>query len=541
VAKTSAAKKTSRKAAPKVARKTRAPAKSASAGRKSAKKALPKAAPDKAPAGRRPVRKAPPKTAADAAPAGRKSARKVPPKTAPSPAPTPAPAGAQPAAAADGNANIRVRMYRVGFGDFFLLTVPGKHGPAHILVDCGVHAKNIGTMNDCVQDMKRETGNRLALVILTHNHADHMSGFATNFDDFANIEVGAVWITNRLDPKNADASKFMAQLTSVAQQLKSRLAADSNLADEETHRKVENALGVANEDGGSGSNAKALRLLQSGFRNKPPVFYYQGGDTPTLPDELEGMITAEILAPSPKDSGGDFSAADNKTEQYLAALGDDGVPDPEAPQPFDPAKWPAAARDYPKTTFDEFDGLDSIEKILAGMQPNALAAAADKLDGTLNNQSLVVLFTCNGKKLLFVGDAQWGNWAYWLYGKTVTGSDPGISARAKEILGSIDFYKVGHHGSTNATPVPAVDALNQLCACMCSTAMGAYGKPDKKTEVPRTRLMDALETRIGKRLVRSDWVQANDAKAEPQAREEAGDELPAGFSTPGNLYIDFNL
>ena len=113
--------------------------------------------------------------------------------------------------------------------------------------------------------------------------------------------------------------------------------------------------------------------------------------------------------------------------------------------------------------------------MLADMQPDALAAAADKLDGTLNNQSLVVLFTCNGKKLLFVGDAQWGNWAYWLYGRAVTGSDPGISDRAKEILGSIDFYKVGHHGSTNATPIPAVGALNHGCACMCSTATGAYG------------------------------------------------------------------
>jgi hypothetical protein len=34
-------------------------------------------------------------------------------------------------------------MYRVGFGDFFLLTVPTPTGPAHILIDCGVHAGDI--------------------------------------------------------------------------------------------------------------------------------------------------------------------------------------------------------------------------------------------------------------------------------------------------------------------------------------------------------------------------------------------------------------
>ena len=453
----------------------------------------------------------------------------------------PASANARQVPGAAGQAKIRIRMYRIGFGDFFLMTVPGKSGPAHILIDCGVHAKPIGSINDCVQNMAQVTGKNLALVILTHYPADHMSGFASNYNDFSGFTVGAVWITNRLDPKNPDASKFMAQLTSVAQQLKMQLGAREDVAGIEAHNKVENALGVASEDGGGGSNVKALQLLRSGFKNKPPVYYYQGGDAPTLPDELEGMITAEILAPSPKDSAGEFAASDNKTEQYLAALGDVGVPDAKKIQPFDPKKWPGSADEYPKATFEELDGIDGMEKTLGGMQPDALAAAADKLDGTLNNQSLVVLFTCNGKKLLFVGDAQWGNWAYWLYGKAVNGSDPGISDRAKEILGTIDFYKVGHHGSTNATPIPVVDALNQRCAAMCSTATGAFGSAARKTEVPRTALMEALETRTGKRLVRSDWVSAGNAKPDEQAREETP-ALPKGFTSPdAGLYIDYTL
>ncbi len=174
-------------------------------------------------------------------------------------------------------------------------------------------------------------------------------------------------------------------------------------------------------------------------------------------------------------------------------------------QPFE-KKWPADSADYPPEAFDEFDsglvgkgqhrkrdGAAAMQAALENMQPDVLAATADKLDGTLNNQSLVVLFTCKGKKLLFVGDAQWGNWAYWLYGKAVTGADPGITATARDILGSIDFYKVGHHGSTNATPIPAVGALSHNCSAMCSTATGAYGSPAKKTEVPRTALIDALE------------------------------------------------
>lgn len=455
--------------------------------------------------------------------------------------------------AAGASGNIRVRMYRVGFGDFFLLTVPGTNGPAHILIDCGVHAANIGSIDDCIQDMKKESGSHLALVILTHYHADHMSGFATNYDEFAEFDVGAVWITNRLDPKNKEHSKFMARLTSVAQQLRLQLGARDDDAAIEARRKVENALGVAGKKGSDGTNAKALRLLQSGFKNRPPVYYYQGGDQPTLPDEIDGMITAEILGPSPKDSAGEFAASDNKTEQYLTALGENGVPHVRRVQPFDKKKWKSNAADYPSETFGEFDtktlsneqeckrqGAAQMECLLLNMQPDVLAAAADKLDGTLNNQSLVVLFTCRGKKLLFVGDAQWGNWAFWLYGKAVSGADPGITVRARDILGSIDFYKVGHHGSTNATPLPAVGALNKACAAMCSTATGAYGSQAKKTEVPRTALMEALETKTGNRLVRSDWVAAAKQKPDKQAHEELP-KLPSGFSTPGKLYIDYKL
>src|SRR5262245_12170845 len=170
------------------------------------------------------------------------------------------PAEANGRQAVGGNLGIRVRMYRVGFGDFLLMTVPGNDGPAHILIDCGVHHADIGSINECIQDLKKTTKNRLALVILTHYHADHMSGFASNYDDFANFDhIGAVWITNRLDPHNSVASKFMVQLTSVAQQLQLRLGARDDPDAEEAKRKVFNAIGIelgaTGEDGGGG-NAK---------------------------------------------------------------------------------------------------------------------------------------------------------------------------------------------------------------------------------------------------------------------------------------------
>jgi beta-lactamase superfamily II metal-dependent hydrolase len=432
-------------------------------------------------------------------------------------------------------------MYRVGFGDFFLLTVPGNNGPAHILIDCGVHAANIGSMDACIQNLKAETNGRLALVILTHYHADHMSGFASNYDDFTEFEVGAVWITNRLDPQDDDSRRALNGLTAVANQLRLHLSARNDEAGRQAMAQVENALGFELGAAGAGSNAKALKLLQEGFKNKPKVFYYQGGDQPYLPPELEGQIEARLLAPSPRDSpDGEFAASDNKREQYLTALGESGIEDPTPVRAFDEC-WTASAADYPPEVFAGVEGgHKTMEEALKTMRPDVLAATADKLDGTLNNQSLVVLFTCRGKRLLFVGDAQWGNWAYWLYGRKVTGKDPGISDEAKGILGAIDFYKVGHHGSTNATPIPAVAAMSGQCAAMCSTAVGAYGNPARGTEVPRTTLLGALEKQLGNRLVRSDWVAAN-GEPPAQAAVEGHAELPHGFSSPGQLYIDYVL
>ncbi len=67
------------------------------------------------------------------------------------------------------------------------------------------------------------------------------------------------------------------------------------------------------------------------------------------------------------------------------------------------------------------------------------------LDDQMNNTSLILLFEVGGKKLLFPGDAQIENWSYALRGA------PDATKIAK-LLADVDFYKVGHHGSLNATP-----------------------------------------------------------------------------------------
>ncbi len=433
----------------------------------------------------------------------------------------------QAAAPAPSPAGIRVRMYRVGFGDFFLLTVRGADGaPLHVLIDCGVHAADLGSIAGAIDDLASETQHRLALIVMTHRHADHISGFATGKDVFAKFTVERVWMPWFENPRNPVAASFQATITAVAARLQLALAARG--ADDQFRRMAENITGGLSAAGGPTGNAAALAVLHGGFANEAPVDYYEAGDVPTLPDSLvRAGLTAQILGP-PIDPGL-IAEMDGKGHQYLAQSADGGV----QPTRFSPA-FTADASAYPAGAFDLFAPED-LERRIDAVQSDTSAARAQQADNTLNNQSLVVLFGFGGKTLLFAGDAQWGNWQNFLFGGALgTPGHAGLTGSAKAILGTIDFYKVGHHGSTNATPVDALSAMREGCAAMCSTQPGAYGKPENNSEVPRVPLLAALDTLTHGRVARSDAVAVDGAPA-------SGTPLPAGFTTPGKLYIDYTL
>jgi len=75
----------------------------------------------------------------------------------------------------------RVRMYRPGFGDCFLVSLPGSSStPWHLLLDCGVHVgtpNEVDLMKRVARDLAATTGGRLDVVVASHDHWDHLSGF----------------------------------------------------------------------------------------------------------------------------------------------------------------------------------------------------------------------------------------------------------------------------------------------------------------------------------------------------------------------------
>jgi beta-lactamase superfamily II metal-dependent hydrolase len=428
------------------------------------------------------------------------------------------------AASSGGAKSLRVRMYRVGFGDFFLLTVGNGKDRKHILIDCGVHAVDLGSIGEAVDNMAAECGGHLSLVIMTHRHADHISGFAKCSDAFSKISVDRVWMPWFEDPKNQDAANIQAKLTALASQLSLQLAARGPR--DQPAAMAANITGGMAASGGS-SNQKALDVLQNGFSNKPAHDYYRAGDPPNLPQDLiDAGLSARILGPP-----GDIkliAQMTNTADQYLAdAMQEDDGPANTFSKAFQAESYPAHAFKFFADT--------KVKALINSVRPDVLAARAQAADKTLNNQSLVVLFSFAGKNLLFAGDAQWGNWENFLYGGAFgTPGHTEMTKQATDILQTIDFYKVGHHGSRNATPKDAVAAmLRPGCACMCSTQIGAYN------EVPREPLMHALSTQMKGKLARSDQVAVKGT-----APDAAAGPLPqaGGFDAPTKeLFIDYNI
>ena len=135
---------------------------------------------------------------------------------------------------------------------------------------------------------------------------------------------------------------------------------------------------------------------------------------------------------------------------------------------------------------------------MQGQQTHSLLRIVRSLDDAMNNTSVILLLTIGDRRLLFPGDAQIENWSY-----SMTG--PPAHRLAKQ-LASVDLYKVGHHGSRNASPRSLVRLWQERdrgLTSLMSTLPGVHGTTEA-TAVPRSTLVAALDA-LGP-LIRTDML-----------------------------------
>lgn len=83
-----------------------------------------------------------------------------------------------------------------------------------MLIDCGVHQSQSGggdRIREVVADIEAVTGGHLDVIVATHEHWDHISGFKQAEDIFQRITVDAIWFAWTEDNKDPLARQLRRQ------------------------------------------------------------------------------------------------------------------------------------------------------------------------------------------------------------------------------------------------------------------------------------------------------------------------------------------
>ncbi|MTW12282.1 MBL fold metallo-hydrolase [Pseudoduganella eburnea] len=384
-------------------------------------------------------------------------------------------------------ARLRIRLYRHGLGDCILLRFAkeGGFGTCNVLIDCGlitVADQPKEKMQAVAHDIRDACNGHLDVVVMTHEHWDHASGFHSSQarDVFDAMEIGEVWYAWTEDPRNELGQRLRAERAAKVNALATAVAAFTRSASpgmRDRGAQLGRLLGFFGLKPGDppgtaiGKTRDAFEYLQN--KQDVKTRYLSPKQAPRLLDGAAN-VRVYVLGPPPDEGmikrstptktgrevyelASELQLASNLDAAFLrlapgaAPAGDsfDDCPfDPglrrqaKAGQRYSPALadlvsnvWQAQGEDWRKIEEDWTQAAETL---------------ALNLDSHTNNTCLVLAFefTDTGEVMLFPADAQVGNWLSWqdLHWKvgenTVTGPD---------LLSRTVFYKVGHHGSHNAT------------------------------------------------------------------------------------------
>ena len=431
---------------------------------------------------------------------------------------------------------VKVRMYRQGHGDCFLLAFAGQEGrrkrDVYVLIDCGLKPKSEvknQKIDEIIGDINEATGGHIDVVVVTHEHQDHVNGFTKKKNKkhlFDKIEsIGQIWLAWTEDGTDALANALRDRFKDTLLTLAFAQEKAVGLRDAAGLRERLSDLigteigdeGVAPASGQEGAallkdfrDARKANPLAAaptlaaksikGITNKRAIKYLRDrADSETFlrpdqpPEELPHVKDLKVYALGPPRNEALLLDLDpeGREEFHLAPFGtglaldgdalgfsqaiapemsntDDDCPfavryriDAEDVFNFNPLPSSQAQTDktdwldflhenYGSATADSSDQKIAWRRIDDDWMEMAEGLAL-RLNNEVNNTSLVLAFELpkTKKVLLFTGDAQRGNWIGWSNLEWADAEGNKITAR--DLLGRCVLYKVGHHGSHNAT------------------------------------------------------------------------------------------
>lgn len=506
------------------------------------------------------------------------------------------------AATAAAGPQVFVRLYRARLdpdayqgmlGDCYLIRIVDGPRRSTILIDCGMLLGSPDAdarMAAIADDIVAQTGGTLDLLVVTHEHWDHISGFSQAQHVFLNparLRIANLWMAWTEDPADAQAKALRARfdktgtaLAALAMRIASDRAAKADspfaAAPAAAIEGLENFLGPLQDDGqgdpaalgaaatkrltgraildGLKGAAQHVRYLEPGIVTETPgaaplrayVFgpprderrlfkdLPRKGDEDTLYHDVAAFNTSLLIdvaagkAPNlPDDSPfsgryTNISAADVKAAPDSDLAGDATLAWLRA-RYFDdhaPCRFGALPPPGHVCAKDLVCGSDQRRRRIDGDWLAAAGPLAMKLDSDTNNTSLVLAFELPDRTImLFAADAQVGNWESWHDQDYVA---DGIAHKAADLLARTRFYKVGHHGSHNATltsqGLELMTRPDLIAAISTDYELGTR-QGSKGWQMPNRDVEAALEKRTAGRVIRADRDNAANPALAPQLQE----------------------
>ena len=491
---------------------------------------------------------------------------------------------------------VRVRMYRPGLGDCFLLTFSERSDPtrvlAQVLIDCGVDWNTSGGADrireiaqDLLKETLRESGSELDVLVVTHEHWDHVSGFKQAKKLFDQLTIKNVWLAWTEDPNDEFAKSLKAEQALALKAI--AYASQQLIGNRATGAAARRSLAALGQGTARVLSFSGVDRFAAGFSKSPDEAmdyvssrkqdddYCTPGGKPLTLSALPGVRFYVLAPPKDVDALNKMNPSDVNPETYelLGGRFDEHRSFFAALQAHSARENPANApdllsenearrlRDYPFAVSTRLaDDSSEARALFAATYYNdsedwrridydwmtPAANLALQYDNGLNNTSLVLAIELvdSQRVLLFAADAQVGSWLSWHDCSFTIEDDSGDEREVKvtELLARTVLYKVGHHGSHNATLEK--EGLEQMTSPELVAMIPVdedYADKIKGWTMPHPPLYTRINEKTRGRVLRADKEWPKPSSQCPPGLSKQDWQAFKGATTATALFIDYVL
>ena len=432
--------------------------------------------------------------------------------------------------------HVSIRMYCLGTGDCFLVRFYHEETLRFtMMIDCGSCRGNPKAFRPYVEHLAKETGYKIDLLIITHEHNDHVNGFHKCADIFRQMTIGEAWFAwteDRDDPTGAAKEllqKRSAMRNALDKAIKSIKAGNKKLSgklnsdfyarqmmfNNANYLNGLHTLASINLDGydadekaaapGPENSLPGMAAIKKILKEKDvKVRYLAPGDSRQI--EQATGIKFHVLGPPMereyvyKDGKEGVDVYKKKLTLYESSLAANAFLNMDNTAMSDcPFQSQFVVDDNTKNTAcreviaayedrrEDWRKIDDDWLMSAG-------SLALRLNSHINNTSLALAIEMPDKQvLLFPGDAEYGSWASWHEIEKWKPKKAGGKHFVEDLLNRTIFYKVGHHLSYNGTALQKGIAMmeSEQLAAMATLDLDRISEGWKKT-MPNKFLMQEL-------------------------------------------------